>query len=439
MSIISSSHLAPDEVARHTFGSVRRGFDPTEVRAYLESIAVGLRGLAEREHQLLDELAEAEHRAANPVLDEATLTAAVGSETARVLHSAHEAAAEMVAKSEAEADRLLTEAHEEIEQTRAQTESPAWPSWPASRGRRPAELRERAEQQAAAHSRRPRLEAEELLLQAREQCRAMVDEAQGLRARVLADLSKRRKVLHAQIEQLRAGRERLAETVKDVRRSVDTIADDLFAAEDNARLAAEAAGREALEPARRRTRPRSWPPSCWPRRRPPSRPRRCPPARGSGLDAVDGRGGRRRHRRRHRRRRRPRTVTEDQVAEVLEAVAAGARRRTRPASSAPAPTAVAGRGPLRQDPGGPGRAEPVEEPGAEPMRPRRPGQSRARSEPVVDRPGPERTPEGRSGPPVPPRPTAGRAPPPRNRGSPATPSRRAPRRSATPWPSGATS
>ncbi len=43
------------------------------------------------------------------------------------------------------------------------------------------------------------------------------------------------------------GRERLAETVKDVRRSVDVIADDLFAAEDNARLAAEAAGRESLE------------------------------------------------------------------------------------------------------------------------------------------------------------------------------------------------
>ena len=75
----------------------------------------------------------------------------------------------------------------------------------------------------------------------------MVEEAQGLRARVLADLSKRRKVLHAQIEQLRAGRERLAETVQDVRRSVDAIADDLFAAEDNARLAAEAAGREALD------------------------------------------------------------------------------------------------------------------------------------------------------------------------------------------------
>ncbi len=124
MSISSSSHLTPDDVARHTFGTVRRGFDPNEVRAYLESLAVSLRGVAERERQLLDELSEAEHRAAHPVLDEATLTAALGTETARVLHSAHEAAAEMVAKSEAEADRLLTEAREEIQQTRDPDRSP---------------------------------------------------------------------------------------------------------------------------------------------------------------------------------------------------------------------------------------------------------------------------------------------------------------------------
>ncbi len=104
MSISSSSHLAPDDVARHTFGSVRRGFDPDEVRAYLESLAASLRGVAERERQLLEELADAEHRAAHPVLDEATLTAALGTETARVLHSAHEVAAEMVAKAEAEAE-----------------------------------------------------------------------------------------------------------------------------------------------------------------------------------------------------------------------------------------------------------------------------------------------------------------------------------------------
>ena len=244
VSITSSLHLAPDDVARHTFGTVRRGFDPDEVRAYLESVAAGLRTVADHEQELLNELADAEHRAANPVLDEPTLTAAVGAETARVLHSAHEVAAEAVARAEAEADRLLTEAREEIEQTRTTTEAKLEERTSAIEAAA-AELRDRTDQQVAAALETARLEAEELLSEAREQCRAMVDEAQGLRARVLSDLAKRRKVLHAQIEQLRAGRERLAGTIHDVRRSVDVIADDLFAAEDNARLAAEAAGREA--------------------------------------------------------------------------------------------------------------------------------------------------------------------------------------------------
>ena len=84
------------------------------------------------------------------------------------------------------------------------------------------------------------------MTQARTEGRAMVQEAQELRARVLADLSRRRRVLHSQIEQLRAGRERLAETISEVRHSVDRITDELFRAEDEARLAAEAAGRQAL-------------------------------------------------------------------------------------------------------------------------------------------------------------------------------------------------
>ena len=104
LTITSSPHLTPDDVARHTFASVRRGFDPAEVRDYLESLAAGLRALAGREQELRDALAEAEERAANPVIDDAMLTAAVGKETARVLQSAHEAASEMVAKR-AESER----------------------------------------------------------------------------------------------------------------------------------------------------------------------------------------------------------------------------------------------------------------------------------------------------------------------------------------------
>jgi DivIVA domain-containing protein len=255
MTITSSPHLAPDDVARHTFASVRRGFDPAEVRDYLESLATGLRVQSERERELLDALAAAEERAANPVIDDAMLTNAVGKETARVLQSAHDAAAEMVANAEAEATRSLAEARAESERLLAEAtevNGQARARADALLAERTAEaeaaaasLQERTEQQVAAALDQVRVDAEELTERARAEGRIMVEEAQQLRARVLADLSRRRKVLHAQIEQLRAGRERLAETITDVRRSVDAIAEELFNAENEARLAAEVAGREA--------------------------------------------------------------------------------------------------------------------------------------------------------------------------------------------------
>jgi len=255
MTISSSPHLAPDDVARHTFASVRRGFDPTEVRDYLESIATGLRAAAEREHELLAALADAEERAANPVIDDTMLTSAVGKETARVLQSGHDAAAEMVANAEAESarmlaeatevsERLVTEATEVSEQAQARADS-LLAERLAEADAASIALQERTEQQVAAALDKVRADAAELTERARAEGRVMVEEAQALRARVLADLSRRRKVLHAQIEQLRAGRERLAETVHDVKRSVEAIAEELFTAENDARLAAEVAGREA--------------------------------------------------------------------------------------------------------------------------------------------------------------------------------------------------
>jgi hypothetical protein len=180
-------------------------------------------------------LSEAEIRAENPVLDETTLTAALGLETARVLRSAHEAAAELVARAESEAEQLQRHTEQNAHDRTAEAEAAA------------TELRRRAHEEASARVDGAKLEAEALVTQTRAECRAMVQEAQELRARVLADLGRRRRVLHSQIEQLRAGRERLAETIGDVREAVDQITDELFRAEDEARLAAEAAGRQAAQ------------------------------------------------------------------------------------------------------------------------------------------------------------------------------------------------
>jgi DivIVA domain-containing protein len=244
LTISTSSRLHPDEVARHTFGTARRGFDPAEVRVYLGQIAHEMEAAADREEELRTAIDEAERRAANPVLDEATLTAALGQETARVLRSAHDAATELVTRAEADVARLRAHAEDEATQLHTRTEQNASDRI-AQAEAVASDVRRRTQEEVASKLEGSKLEAEELVAQARAECRAMVQEAQEVRARVLADLTRRRRVLHSQIEQLRAGRERLAETINDVRHTVDRITDELFRAEDEARLAAEAAGRQA--------------------------------------------------------------------------------------------------------------------------------------------------------------------------------------------------
>jgi DivIVA domain-containing protein len=246
VTISSTARLHPDEVARRTFATTRRGFDPGEVRSFLEAVAREMVAAADREHEMRRAVAEADQRAANPVLDDATLDAALGQETARVLRSAHDAAAELIARAEIEATRLRAQAEEEAEQLQRRVEQ-STTERAAQSDAAATEMRRRAQEEATARVESAKAEADTLMGQARTECRAMVQEAQELRTRVLADLARRRRVLHSQIEQLRAGRERLAETIGDVRQAVDNITDELFRAEDEARLAAEAAGRQAAQ------------------------------------------------------------------------------------------------------------------------------------------------------------------------------------------------
>src|SRR5207244_11629337 len=88
-------------------------------------------------------------------------------------------------------------------------------------------------------------EAESMLEGVQAQCRDMVQEAQDLRAKVLNDLARRRKVVHTQVEQLKAGRDSLIESFREVRRPLDHIHDGLQRAETEARYAADAAVRRA--------------------------------------------------------------------------------------------------------------------------------------------------------------------------------------------------
>src|SRR5438874_11646062 len=93
--VTSEPSIGPEEVAHRGFATAFRGFDPGEVRAFLQRVSDELSAARERERDLHRRLEDAQRRPPVGTLDEAMLTAALGEETARVLRSAREAAADI--------------------------------------------------------------------------------------------------------------------------------------------------------------------------------------------------------------------------------------------------------------------------------------------------------------------------------------------------------
>ena len=241
---MSDGPLSPEEVAHRGFPTAFRGFETGEVRAYLQRVATELRASTARERELHRRLADAEHRAAHPVIEGEALTRALGEEMGRILASAHQAAADLKSRAEDNAARILREAHEQAQRIRAAAEL-VLAERTEEADAQAAEIRRAAAAEAAGVVERARREADEATAQAETRGRQVVQEAQAARARVLGDLTRRRRLMQMQVEQLRAGRERLLEVYRTVRRTTDEVADELQRAEGEAREAAAAAGDRA--------------------------------------------------------------------------------------------------------------------------------------------------------------------------------------------------
>jgi len=222
----SPGGLSAEDVARKTFPTSRKGLDPTAVRSFLERVAAELRQRDEDRAQLAEALAAAERRASEPELDESALSAAVGIETARILQVAHDAARDVLARGQAKATELLSEAEGIFESRRAAAEEESSRILHAGEAR-VAEIVRAAETEA-----RTRVAATEA------ECRQMVEEAREVRGRILKDLGFRRRVLHVQLEQLRAGKDVLLQVVQDVMSAADAAQRRLEGAEEEARGAA---------------------------------------------------------------------------------------------------------------------------------------------------------------------------------------------------------
>ncbi|MGP0028919.1 MAG: DivIVA domain-containing protein [Acidimicrobiales bacterium] len=241
---ISSARVATGDVANHTFTLVRRGCDADEVRSYLQSVARSIEVLEQREEDLRAALADAEQRAAHPVIDESTLTASLGHHSAQILRHAHEEAARIVAQAQEGAATLLREAQSQADEIQARGE--------ASSAERVAETElmvATAEEEARVEATRLRADAiaegEAMLARAKDEGRTLLEQVQVARKRLLADMSTRRRALSIQIEQLRAARDEMAASIHGVRDSVDVILQDLQRSDADARAAAAAAVDEA--------------------------------------------------------------------------------------------------------------------------------------------------------------------------------------------------
>ncbi len=207
------------------FPVVRRGFDPSEVRARLQVAASEIRRL----QRLCDELAGRMNelsQADRGESDASRVTEMLGVEVRGVLEAAHEAATSTIQKAEGEAEAMSREAQAAAEAVLADATAQS------------SELVEAA-----------RLEADEIVEESRSHGREMVHEAQTVRERILRDLARKRQTGRSQIEQLRAGRDRLLEALSTVQANLDAAVEDLVTSVPEARSAANRAGlRVSSEP-----------------------------------------------------------------------------------------------------------------------------------------------------------------------------------------------
>jgi hypothetical protein len=236
--ILSNQRHNSGDVPRVTFSTVRKnGLDPVEVRSYLDSVAREMHQLEQRVRDLHDQLADAQKRAANPTFDEATLTQALGAQSAAILRSAHEEAGRVTAEAQQRGAAVFSEAQQRASKQLIDTQERITVMLTEA---------EQAAHQLDADARTgaerlietAKVNGESLMERSREQGRAIVEQATEARKAILNDLAIKRKALTIQIEQLRVARDTLIGSVQSVRDEVDGVLSTLAASDEQARQSA---------------------------------------------------------------------------------------------------------------------------------------------------------------------------------------------------------
>ncbi len=109
--------LTPQDISNQQFRSVFRGFDPAEVRSYLDGLAQSVAQLAKERESLNERLAEVGERDLKSEFE------SIGREVAAVLEAAREAADQLRQRASNDATRWRSEAVAEAEQSLRQARS----------------------------------------------------------------------------------------------------------------------------------------------------------------------------------------------------------------------------------------------------------------------------------------------------------------------------
>lgn len=225
------------DVSRANFRTVRKGFDPDEVRNYLEGVGREIALLEKQVRDLQSKLSEATHRAENPVLDESRLTAMLGAQSTAILRAAHDEGAKVTAEAQERATQLFTQAQERA--TKYLVDAQARALQIVSEAEISSAAKEEEARAAAMRlEESARINGDAIIERSREQGRAIIEQANQARRQVLNDLVVRRKALNVQIEQLRAARDSLTTTVNSVKDSVEQVLGGLMTSDEGARAAA---------------------------------------------------------------------------------------------------------------------------------------------------------------------------------------------------------
>jgi len=236
--ILSNQRHNSGDVPRVTFSTIRKnGLDPAEVRSYLDSVSREMHQLEQRIRDLHEQLAEAQKRAANPTFDEATLTQALGAQSAAILRSAHEEAGRVTAEAQQRGAAVFSEAQQRASKQLIETQeriTVMLTEAEQSAHQLDADARSGAERLIET----AKINGESLVERSREQGRAIVEQATEARRAILNDLAIKRKALTLQIEQLRVARDTLITSVQGVRDDVDDLLSTLASSDEVARQAA---------------------------------------------------------------------------------------------------------------------------------------------------------------------------------------------------------